>query len=71
VVAEGYVRTATLLVLQEVGQRLHGHLTLDHFLLERVLIEVIVRREEALEQLIERDPKFPVKASGLIKVRLN
>jgi len=65
-----HLATATLLVLQEVGRRLDGQLTLDHFLSERVLIEVIVRRAQALEQLIERDPKFPIKASDLIKVRL-
>ncbi len=43
---------------------------LEHFLLNRELIEAAVRQAEALERLIADDPKFLVKSEQLIRVRL-
>ncbi len=45
-------------------------LCLAHLLLCRELVELIVQRAQAHEELIARDPAFPVKAGDLIKVRI-
>lgn len=43
---------------------------LEYLLLCRELIEAIVLRAKLLEELIAKDPRFPVKAETLIRVRL-
>lgn len=56
-----------------VGQQLRMSeylIALESFLFNRWLIEAIVNRAEQLEALIAKDPKFPVKAEQLIRVRL-
>jgi len=45
-------------------------LGLKLLLLWRELVEGIVQRAQAYEELIARDPAFPVKADALIKVRV-
>ena len=45
-------------------------LGLELLLLWRELVEGIVQRAQAYEELIARDPAFPVKADALIKVRV-
>jgi hypothetical protein len=52
--------------LKKAGARL----CLAHLLICRELIELIVQRAQAHEELIARDPAFPVKAGDLIKVRI-
>ncbi|MGA7325538.1 MAG: hypothetical protein WBX25_13875 [Rhodomicrobium sp.] len=55
------------------GQTLNkagAKLCLEHLLICRELIELIVQRAQAYEELIARDQTFPVKADDLIKVRL-
>ena len=56
-----------------MGQKLKkaGQSTsLESFLSDRDLIEVVVRLAAELEALIAKDPKFPVKADQLIRFRL-
>jgi hypothetical protein len=45
-------------------------LCLAHLLIWRELIELIVQRAKAYEELIARDRALPVKADDLIKVRI-
>ncbi|MGO9485454.1 MAG: hypothetical protein ACLPX9_12845 [Rhodomicrobium sp.] len=45
-------------------------LCFEHLLICRELVELIVQRAQAYEELIARDPAFPVKADELIKVRM-
>jgi hypothetical protein len=45
-------------------------LGLELLLVWRELVEAIVQRAQAYEELIARDPAFPVKAGDLIKVRI-
>jgi hypothetical protein len=45
-------------------------LGLELLLLWRELVEGIVQQARAYEELIARDPVFPVKADALIKVRI-
>jgi hypothetical protein len=52
--------------LKKAGARL----CLEHLLIWRELVEWIVQRAQAYEELIARDPTFPVKADELIKVRI-
>jgi hypothetical protein len=47
-----------------------AQLCLEHLLLCRELVELIVQRAQAYEELIARDQTFPVKAGALIQVRL-
>jgi len=42
----------------------------EYLLLCRELIEAIVLRAKLLEEIIAKDPRFPVKAETLIRVRL-
>jgi hypothetical protein len=44
---------------------------LETFLIDRAFVEEVVRLAEELEALIAKDPKFPVKADQLVRVRLN
>jgi hypothetical protein len=44
---------------------------LAHLLLCRELVELIVQRAQAYEELIARDRALPVKADDLIKVRID
>jgi hypothetical protein len=45
-------------------------LSFDLLLVWRELVEGIVQRAQGYEELIARDPAFPVKADDLIKVRI-
>jgi hypothetical protein len=58
---------------EAIGQALKKagfRLCLAHLLICRELVERIVQRAQAYEELIGRDPTFPVKAGDLIKVRI-
>jgi hypothetical protein len=64
-----HLAAATTMIGQELRRK--GIQTgLEYRLLCRELIEEIVLRAKLLEEIIAKDPRFPVKAETLIRVRL-
>jgi hypothetical protein len=61
---------AAMAVTGQALQKAGVPLGLELLLLWRELVEGIVQRAQAYEELIARDPAFPVKADALIKVRV-
>ena len=61
---------AAMAVTGDALKKAGARLCLEHLLIWRELVEWIVQRAQAYEELIARDPAFPVKADDLIKVRI-
>ncbi len=61
---------ASMAVTGQALNKAGVQLGLKHLLFWRELVEGIVQRAQAYEELIARDQTFPVKADDLIKVRM-
>jgi hypothetical protein len=61
---------ASMMVTGQELKKAGARLCLAHLLLCRELIELIVQRAQAYEELIARDKSSPVKADALTKVRI-
>jgi len=61
---------ASMAVTGQALKKAGVRLCLEHLLVCREIVELIVQRAQAYEELIARDQTFPVKADDLIKVRI-
>jgi len=64
-----HLAAAAAVVGQELQKR-KPRTGLEDFLTEQGLIQEVIRRGQLFADLIAADPKFPVKASKLVKVSL-